>query len=176
MEPVAIIKALFWLIVVVPMIAAVLAFAAEATMRRIAQAILAFAWLASAVAVIVCLWLAFGRPPSSGIGNGVFVFVALAPAIPGFIWWTVWRIARRREYLQSLPPDLRRSEELADIESGIEQMRKDLAGKKRRADSWLINGEERARLRFEISLLETSLARLEEEAARRRSTPASFAG
>lgn len=174
MQPADLLKVAFSVMIMAPVIAAVLAFTGEAAVRKIARTVLALAWLSCAAAILACIWLS-GRP-SSGIGSGVFLLIAVAPALLGFIWWKIWLAARRHDYVRSLPPDLRRAEELSDIEEGIEQMSRDLARAERRVDSWLISSEERARLRFQISILRPSLDKLKEERDKRRRAPAASSG
>ena len=164
-QPASLIVVGLWIVVGAPLIAAPLAFTPNATLRMIGRRVLAVSWLACAAAVIGCIWLS-GRK-SAGIGNHVFLLVAFAPGILGFIWFVVWRIARRTEYLRSLPPAQRQVEELADIDQGIEQLRRELHTKESRVKSLWISSRERAKLRAEIPLLRMTLARLEAERARR---------
>ena len=168
MEPAHFIVAALALIVVAPLVAAVLAFVSDPSVRRIARYVLAAAWLACGAAVIACIWLSTGE--SAGIGNDVFLLVAVVPALLGFISFTVWRAARRHDYVQSLPPEQRRVEELADIEEGIELTRRELRDKERRAASFFTSSKERARLRREIPMLKLTLAALEDQRAKRTST------
>src|SRR4051794_26073368 len=101
---------------VAPIAAAFLAFKGAPEVRRIARFVLLLAWFAYGVATVTCLWLALGKRPSSGIGNGVFLLFTIPLSVVGIVWFALWRAARRYEYEQSLPPDLRRIEELDDIE------------------------------------------------------------
>src|SRR6266436_9931864 len=117
MEPSQVLSHAFLLFVVLPVPAAVVAFKGPPAFRQIARIILFCAWLALTAATLACLWYAFGKP-SSGIGNQVLVLVAIPVAIFAFLWFGLWRAARRHEYVQSLPPAERRVEELADIERG----------------------------------------------------------
>ena len=110
--------------------------------------------------------IAFAKP-SSGIGNGVFFLVAIPVAFFAILWFGIWRAARRHEYVQSLPPGLRRVEELADIERGLEAATKSLAQSERRLDSWFISSDERARLRTDVDLLRYTIRTLEQERAKR---------
>ena len=168
MSPGDLLSHAFFLFVVVPVPAAFVAFKGPPAFRQIARVILFCAWLALTAATLACLWYAFGKP-SSGIGNQVLVLVAIPVAIFAFLWFGLWRAARRHEYVQSLPPAERRVEELADIERGLEGAKKNLQSCKRRLDRWGISSEDRQRLRFEISMLETAIAKLEEERAKRAS-------
>ena len=110
MDPSEVLSHAFFLFVVVPVPAAVVAFKGPPAFRQIARIILFCAWLALTAATLACLWYAFGKP-SSGIGNQVLLLVAIPVAIFAFIWFGLWRAARRHEYVQSLPPAERRVEE-----------------------------------------------------------------
>jgi hypothetical protein len=168
MDPSQVLSNAFFLFVVLPVPAAVLAFKGPPAFRQIARIILFCAWLALTAATLACLWYAFGKP-SSGIGNGVLVLVAIPIAVFAFIWFGLWRAARRHEYVQSLPPAERRVEELADIESGLEGAKKNLESCESRLDRWGISSEDRRRLQFEIGVLKMTIAKLEEERAKRAS-------
>ena len=165
MQPSDVIVIFLGLTVAVPLGAAVLAFTPNATVRKIARWVLAGAWVACGAAVIACVWLS--TRTSAGIGNDVFLLVAVAPATLGFIWFVLWRAARRHDHLQSLPPDVQRGEELSGIGEGLELLRRELHEKRKRRDIWLTSTSERARLRIEIPLLEMTLDRLEAEHAKR---------
>jgi len=169
MDPSQVLSNAFFLFVVLPVPAAVVAFKGPPAFRQAARIILFSAWLALTAATLACLWYAFGKP-SSGIGNGVLVLVAISIAVFAFIWFGLWRAARRHEYVQSLPPAERRVEELADIERALEATTKNLESCKRKVDRWLISSDERQRLRFEIDILEATIARLKEERAKRASS------
>jgi len=160
-------NAFLWFIVV-PVPAAVLAFKGPPALRQIARIVLLCAWLALTAATLACLWYAFGKP-SSGIGNQVLVLVAIPIAVFACIWFAFWRGARRHAYVQSLPPEERRVEELVDIERGLEGAKKNLESCQRKLDRWLISSDERQRLEFEIDMLEMSIRKLEEERAKRAS-------
>jgi hypothetical protein len=166
MSPSDLLQAAFMLFVVAPVVAAILAFKGSPLVRQIARMVLLGAGVAQAAATIACIRYAFVKP-SSGIGNGVFLLVAIPTALFAVVWLGIWRGARRQEYVQSLPPGLRRSEELADIESGLEAANKNLATMERRIAGWFISGEERNRLREDIGLLKTTIARLEQERVKR---------
>jgi hypothetical protein len=168
MAPAELLKTSISLLVIAPIPAAILAFKGPPGIRRIARYVLLLSWLAYGAAVLVCLWLAFGRRPSSGIGNQVLVLVAIPLAAVGAVWLTLWRAARRHDYVQSLPTAERAVEELADIERGIEGATKNLAAAERRVSRWGISSEERERLRFEISTMKSVIAQLESERAKRR--------
>jgi len=166
MLPSDLLQAAFILFVAAPVVAAILAFKGPPVLRQIARIVLLCAWLAQAAATIACLRYAFGQP-SSGIGNGVLLFVAIPTALFAVVWFGLWRAARRHEYVQSLPPDLRRVEELADIERGLEAANKDLASMERRVESWGISSDERNRLRLNIATMKGAIATLEQERAKR---------
>jgi hypothetical protein len=165
MQPADVIVIFLGITVAVPLVAAVLSFMPNARVRKVARSVLAAAWVACGAAVIACVWMS-GRK-SAGIGNHIFLLVAAGPAILGFIWFVVWRAARRHDHLQSLSPEVRRLEEVSDIQEGLELLRRELREKRRRRDSWLTSSSERARLHAEISLLEITLGRLEAEHAKR---------
>ena len=175
MQPSHIIVAAFWVMIAAPLLAAFVAFSAAPSLRHLARVVLFLAWLSCGATTAACLWLAFGRPQTGGIGNQVFVLVAIPVAIAGFVWVAVWRAARRYAWEQSLPPDLRRIEELEDIERAIEMATKQLAKAERRVDGWFIDAPERQRLREEISMLQVFLARLEQARAERQPRPTSAA-
>ena len=84
--------------IAVPLVATVLAFGGDAGLRKIGRWVLGAAWLACAAGVAGFIWLS--TRPSSGIGSGVFLLVAFVPALLGFIWFIVWKIARRMEALR----------------------------------------------------------------------------
>ena len=172
MLPADLLKAFFILFVLAPAAAAFLAFKGPPAVRQIARWVLLSAWLAHAAATFACLKYSFAKP-SSGIGNGVFLLVALPVAFFAILWFGIWRAARRHEYVQSLPPGLRRVEELADIERGLEAAAKNLAQSERRLDSWFISSDERARLRTDVDLLRDTIRTLEQEGAKRITSPGS---
>ena len=167
MLPSHLITAAVYLFGIAPIVAAILAFKGAPPVRTGARFVLLVAWLAYAAATVTCLWLALGNRPSSGIGNGVFLLFTVPLTAVGIVWFGLWRAARRYAYEQSLPPDLRRIEELDDIERGIEGATRQLAAAERKVERWTITSEERARLRFEIELLKTTLQRLHEARATR---------
>jgi hypothetical protein len=168
MSPSDVLQAAFLLFVVAPVPAAVLAFKGPPALRQVARTVLFLAWVGLTAATLACLWYAFGRP-SSGIGNQVLVLVAIPITLFAYLWFALWRGARRQEYVQSLPPEERRIEELADIERGLEGATKNLASCERRLDRWGISSEDRQRLEFEIGELKRAIAKLEEERAKRAS-------
>jgi hypothetical protein len=69
--------------------------------------------------------------------------------------------------VQSLPPAERRVAELEDIEDSLEAATKSLKQSERRLDSWWISSEERARLRFDVDTLRSTIATLKQERAKR---------
>jgi len=166
MLPTDLIKWFCTLFVVWPIVAAVAAFRGPPALQASARWLLLAAWLANAAAAVACLKQSVATP-SSGIGNGVFLLVAIPFALLAVLWWGVWRAACRHAYLQTLPPDLRRVEELEDIERSLESARKSVARAEGRVKSWLISGEERDRLRSEIDGLQSLIANLEQERAKR---------
>jgi hypothetical protein len=94
----------FVLLVIAPVAAAPVAFSGPPSARQIARIVLLWSWLADAAATAACVWYAF-RKPSSGIGNQVFLLVAIPFALFACIWFGFWRAGRRHESLQSLPPE-----------------------------------------------------------------------
>jgi hypothetical protein len=162
MLPTDLLKAFFVLFVAAPAAAAVLAFTGPPAVRQVARWLLLGGWLAHSAATFTCLRYAFAKP-SSGIGNGVFFLIAIPAALLAVLWFGIWRAATRHEYVQSLPPDLRRVEELADIERSLDAATTSLRQSERRLDSWFISGEERARLRVEADLLRSTIATLERQ-------------
>jgi hypothetical protein len=166
MLPTDLISAFFTLFVVAPIAAAILAFKGPPPVRQIARWVLLSAWLAHTAAVLACLRYAFVAP-SSGIGNGVFLLLAMPFALFAVLAFGVWRAARRQEYVQSLPPAERRVAELEDIERGLESAARSLRQSERKVNSWFISSEERTRLREEIDLIRSTIARLEQERAKR---------
>ena len=166
MSPSDLLQTAFLLFVAAPVVAAILAFKGPPLVRQIARIVLLCAWLAQAAATMGCVRYAFAEP-SSGIGNGVFLLVAIFTALFAVIWFGLWRGARRHEYVQSLPPDLRRVEELADIERGLEAANENLASMERKVERWGISGDERSRLRLEIATVKSTIATLEQERAKR---------
>ena len=167
MLPSDLLNAFFTVFVLAPAAAAFLAFKGPPAVRQIARWLLLSAWLAHAAATFTCLKLAFAKP-SSGIGNGVFLLVALPVAFFAILWFGIWRAARRHDYVQALPPGLRRVEELADIERGLEAANKSLAQSERRLDGWFISSEESARLRTDVDQLRYTIRTLEQERAKRQ--------
>jgi hypothetical protein len=166
MSPADLISYFFLLFVLAPVVAAILAFKGPPGVRSLARVVLLFSWLANAAATLACLRYAFARP-SSGIGNGVLLLPAIPLAVLALLWFGIWRAARRHAYVQSLPPAERRVEELSDIDRALEAAKSSLARARRRLDRWFIGSEESGRLRDEIGILETSIATLEAERAKR---------
>jgi hypothetical protein len=166
MLPSDLIKWFIVLFVTVPVLAAIVAFQGPLLLRPIARWVLLGAWLAHAAATFACLKYAFAEP-SSGIGSGVFLLVAIPVSFFAVLWFGIWRGARRHAYVQSLPPPERRYEELQDIERALEATTKNLQQAQRKVDSWSVSSEESARLRFEIDLLKSSIAHLKQERAKR---------
>lgn len=167
MLPADLIRIAFYLFGIAPIVAAILAFKGPPPVRTTARFVLLVAWLGYGAATIACLWLALGKGPSSGIGNGVFLLFVIPLSVVGMVWFALWRAARRYAYEQSLPPDLRRIEELDDIDRGIESATRQLAAAERKVKGWTISSEERARLRFEIETLSSTLQQLQQARAMR---------
>jgi len=172
MLPSDLLQAFFTLFVLAPAAAAYLAFKGPPLVRQISRWLLLSASLAHAAATFSCLKYAFAKP-SSGIGNGVFFLVAIPVAFFAILWFGIWRAARRHEYVRSLPPGPRRVEELADIERGLEAAAKSLAQSERRLDSWFVSSEEHARLRTDVDMLRYTIRTLEQERAKRITSPGS---
>ena len=172
MLPSDLLKWFFILFVLAPAVAAILVFKGPPPVRQIARWVLLSAWLAHAAATLACLRYGVAKP-SSGIGNGVFFLVAIPVAFFAVLCFGIWRAARRHEYVQSLPPDLRRVEELADIERGLEAATKSLAQSERRLDGWFLSSEERARLRADVDMLRYTIRTLEQERVKRIASPGS---
>jgi hypothetical protein len=166
MQPSDLIKWFVTLFVMTPVLAALLAFQGPLVLRPIARFILLAAWMAHAAATLACLKYAFG-PPASGIGNGVFLLIAIPVGLFAVIWFGIWRGARRHAYVQSLPPAERRHEELQDIERSIEAATSSLERARRRLESWFLSSEERERLKWEIDTLEGAIYNLKLERAKR---------
>lgn len=134
-------------------------------LRAISRYVLLVAWIAYAIAVSACLWIAFVAPQRGGIGNGIFMLIAIPLTILGFIFFGVWKGALRQAYVQSLPPGLRQVEELEDMDRAIEALRKTIASSERQADRWSISSEERARLRLQTDMLRSTLEKAEQKRA-----------
>jgi len=166
MNPSDLIGWYFMLFVSAPVLATIVAFKGAPSIRWIAQPVLLVSAVANAAATAVLVRHAFGKP-SSGIGNGVLLFVALPAAFLAILWFGLWKAARRHAYVQSLPPGQREHAELEDIERALEAARDSLARAQSRLKKWLISSEERDRLRDEIGLLEMSIRHLEVERAKR---------
>jgi hypothetical protein len=166
MLPTDLLKAGFTFFVMAPVAASILAFKGPPLARQISRIVLFSAWLAHAAATFALLRYAFAKP-SSGIGNQILVVVAVPTAVFAFVWFGLWRAARRHDYVQSLPLPERRIEELEDIDRGLEAARKSLRDSERRLERWGIGPEERARVRFEIGTLRVTIDRLEQERAKR---------
>ncbi len=90
MLPSDLIKIAFYLFGIAPILAAVLAFKGPPVVRTIARFVLLVAWLGYGVATVSCLWLAFGKRPSSGIGNQVFLLFAIPLTVVGVVWFALW--------------------------------------------------------------------------------------
>lgn len=167
MNPSDLIRYGITLFVFAPVVAVILAFRAQEGLRRVARWYLFVAFCAYAAGTIGCLRPGFRGKPSSGIGNGVFVILAIPLAAIGAVLFAFWRAACRHDYEQGLPPDLRRIAELEDFDRAREIVLSQLAKARRRIDSWFISGEQRQNLRSDIVQLETALANIETERAKR---------
>lgn len=84
-----------YLLVAGPIIAAVLAFKAPPPIDTFARYYLLLTWLAYGSATAWCLWACFVKP-SSGIGNGVFLLIAIPLSVITGILFSVWRSAFMR--------------------------------------------------------------------------------
>ena len=166
LQPVHFIIAGLALMTIVPLIGAVLAFMPDASVRRAGRWILVPAWLFCLAALIACIRLALQKP-STGIGNHIFFLIAIVPGFLGVAWFAVWRVARRVDYVKSLPPERRRVEELVDIDKAIEVTARDLRRSEQRVNSFFISSKERKRLRAEIPLLRMTLEQLKSKRAKR---------
>src|ERR1700682_66073 len=155
----------FFVFVVAPVVAAILSFKASPPIRQAARYVLLVNWLAYGAATLACLYLAFFKQ-SSGIGNGVFLIIAIPVALIGVIAFGVWKAAIRHGYVQSLPPDLRRVEELVDIERALEAMRASLASAEKKHAGFWTSASERRQLEVEISAMKSSIRSLEEARAK----------
>jgi hypothetical protein len=85
----------FYVLVVGPIIATVLAFKAPPPADTFARYYLLLTWLVYGAATAWCLWTGFFKP-SSGIGNGVFLIIAIPLSVITGIAFSVWRAAHRR--------------------------------------------------------------------------------
>lgn len=166
MTPADLIKWYFLAFVSTPVLAAILAFKGDPSIRFIARAVLLVSAVANAAATAACVRHAFATP-SSGIGNQIFLLVALPVAFLAVLWFGLWKAARRHAYVQSLPPGQREYAELEDIERALEAARNTLAWTERRLEKWLISSEERERLRNQAGIIRESIANLELERAKR---------
>ena len=104
-------------------------------------------WSATVAALVV---VTLGSLPCSGTAQQLTV--ATADTAKGHAATAPETNAQRLTALE------RRVEELADIERGLEGAKKNLESCKRRLDRWGISSEDRQRLRFEIDMLETTIA------------------
>jgi preprotein translocase subunit SecY len=164
MTPSQLLQIGFYVFVVAPVVAAILSFKGPPPLRQASRYVLLVNWLAYGGATLACLYLAFFKQ-SSGIGNGVFLIIAIPVALIAVIVFGVWKAAIRYGYVQSLPPDLRRVEELVDIERALEAMRTGLASAEKKHASFWTSASERRRLEAEISMMKSSIRSLEEARA-----------
>ena len=133
-------------------------------LRAISRYVLLVAWIAYAVATFACLRIAFG-PQTGGIGNGIFMIIAIPLTVVGLIFFGVWKGALRQAYVQSLPPGFRAVEELEDLDRAIEALRKNIAFSERQADRWGLSSAERTRLRAQVEYLRSTLEEAEHKRA-----------
>ena len=164
MTPSGLLQVGFYLFVVAPVVAAILSFKASPPIRQMARYVLLVNWLAYGAATLGCLYLAFFKQ-SSGIGNGVFLIIAIPVGLIAVIGFGVWKAAIRHGYVQALPPDLRRVEELVDIERALEAARASLASAEKKHASFWTSSSERMRLEVEISTMKFAIRSLEEQRA-----------
>jgi hypothetical protein len=99
------------------------------------------------------------------LGSSGGLGVALLFSFPGWLFFMLWRYSLRRVYLDSLPPDRRRYEELSDAQDAIEKLSQDVQKHERRLKSWFLSARERRELQAHILMLRAALARLEEKRA-----------
>jgi len=166
MTPADLIKYFVLLFLFGPGLASVLAFKGPEGVRPLARAVLLLSSLANGGAALACIRYAFAKP-STGIGNQVLLLPVIPLAILTSVWFALWRAARRHAYVQSLPPEGRRVEELSDIDRALEATRRSLTRARRKLDSRFVGSEESERLRDEIGTLESSVATLQAERAKR---------
>src|SRR5258705_8346853 len=93
MQPADLFRTAFYLFVLAPAVATVLAFKGPRSVWPIARGVLLLGWLGDAAGTVACLWYAFAKP-QSGIGNGVFLLVAIPIALFALIGFGVWRERR----------------------------------------------------------------------------------
>ncbi|WP_375768333.1 hypothetical protein NR798_42740 [Archangium gephyra] len=157
----------FLLLVVAPIAAMFLSFKGSPGVRRLSRFILLAAWLVYGIATLACLWAGFFKP-STGIGHGIFLIIAIPVGIVAGIGFSVWRAAHRHEYVLSLPPDMRRHEELIDIDRGLEAARASLASAQSKLGKWGQSASDRRRLEAEISAARFTIQSLEKARAERQ--------
>ncbi|AKJ00360.1 hypothetical protein ATI61_104234 [Archangium gephyra] len=167
LDPSALLQLGFYALIVGPIIAGVLAFKASLPTGTYARLYLVFTWLLYGAATAWCLWACFFKP-SSGIGNGVFLLIALPLGLVTGIVFSVWRAANRHDSVRSLPPDQRRGEELADIERGLELARESLRSAESRLNSFWVPGKKRAELETQAAAARFTIRQLEEQKAKRQ--------
>jgi preprotein translocase subunit SecY len=91
-----ILQLIFLLVVVAPFLSLFLAFSSSQGTRQFARFILFWAWLGYGAGTLWCLWQAFAGK-SSGIGNGVFLIIAIPVGVVAMILFSVWTAAHRHE-------------------------------------------------------------------------------
>jgi preprotein translocase subunit SecY len=91
-----ILQLLFFLFVVAPLASVFLAFSSSEGTRQVARFILLSAWLAYGGATLVCLWLGFFKQSSGGIGNGVFLIIAIPVGVVAMFLYSIWTSALQR--------------------------------------------------------------------------------
>jgi hypothetical protein len=159
----------FFVLFGLPVTAMFLAFKGSPGIRRASRYVVALTWLAYGAATAWCLWVVFFKPSTGvGVGNGIFLIIALPVGLFAGINFTVWRAALRHEYVQSLPPDLRRQEELIDIENGLESARATLASAQSKLGGWGLSAEKRRQLEAQAAAARFTIRSLEEARAKRR--------
>ncbi|NMO22957.1 hypothetical protein HPC49_45410 [Pyxidicoccus fallax] len=89
----------FYLLLVGPVVAAILAFKATPPVSTVARHYLLLSWLAYGAATAWCLWACFFARESGGIGNGVFLIIAIPLGVIAGILFSVWRAARPPAYV-----------------------------------------------------------------------------
>lgn len=99
-----IVQLVFFLLVVAPIVSMFLAFLrSSAGTRRVARSILVLAWLLYGGVTAWCLWTGFFvKGTGVGVGNGVFVLIAIPVGVFAGILFSVWLAAVQHEQRHSL--------------------------------------------------------------------------
>ena len=92
-----IVQLAFVLFVVAPFVSLFLAFSRSEGTRQFARSILFWAWLVYGAVTGWCLWAGFfAKPSSAGVGNGVFIIIAIPVGVVAGIFFSVWKAALLR--------------------------------------------------------------------------------